>query len=101
MSKRNEKNSNTYEYTCLFGTFKLSKIGMYKFWYSYVKQKYREKAKLCYMDTDTVYMKTDDIYKDIAEYVETRFNTSNYEFNRPLPKVKNKVKIIVGLKAKT
>ena len=34
----------------------------------------------------TVYRKTDDIYKDIAEYVETRFDNSNYELDRPLPK---------------
>ena len=59
----------------------LSKILMYEFWYDYVKPKYGEKAKLCYMDTDSfiVYIKTDDIYKDIAEDVETRFDTSNYE----------------------
>ena len=31
-----------------------------------------------------------DIYKDIVEDVETRFDTSNYELNRPLPKGKNK-----------
>ena len=29
----------------------LSKILMYEFWYDYVKPKYGEKAKLCYMDT--------------------------------------------------
>ena len=34
--------------------------------------------------------KADDIYKDIAEDVETRFDTSDYELNRPLPKWKNK-----------
>ena len=42
---------------------------MYEFWYDYVKLKYGEKAKLCYMDTDSfiVYIKkTNDIYKDIA-----------------------------------
>ena len=37
-----------------------------------------------------VYIKTDNIYKDIAEDVETRFNTSNCELAGPLPKVKNK-----------
>ena len=44
------------------------------------------------MDTDSfiVYLKTDDIYKDIAEDVETRFDTSNYELDRLLPKGKNK-----------
>ena len=31
----------------------LSEILMYKFCYDYVKPKYGEKAKLCYMDTDT------------------------------------------------
>ena len=35
------------------------------------------------------YIKTDDIFKDIAEDVETRFETSNYELDRPLPKGKN------------
>ena len=33
------------------------------------------------MDTDSfiVHVKTDDIYKDIAEDVQTKFDTSNYE----------------------
>ena len=37
------------------------------------------------MDTHSfiVYIKTDDIYKDIAEDVKTRFDTSNYELDRP------------------
>ena len=41
-----------------------------------------------YMDTDSfsVYIKTDDIYKDIAEDVEIRFDTPNYELKRRLPK---------------
>ena len=69
----------------------LSKIVMPEFWYDYVKQKYGEKAKLCYMDTDSfiVYIKIDDIFTSNAEDVETRFETSNYELNRPLPKGKN------------
>ena len=32
-------------------------------------------------------MKTDDIYKDIAEDVETTFDT-NFELDRPFPKGK-------------
>ena len=100
----------------------LSKILMYEFWYDYVKPKYGEKVKLCYMDTDSfiVYIKTDDIYKDIAEDVETRFDTSNYglecnSIDRPLTKGRNKKVIglmkdelggkimtkFVGLRAKT
>ena len=54
----------------------LSKMLMYEFWYDYVKPKYGEKAKLCFMDTDSfiVYIKTNDIYKDIAEDVKTKFD---------------------------
>ena len=36
-----------------------------------------------------IWIQTHNIYKDIAEIVETRFDTSNYEFNRSLPKAKN------------
>ena len=44
------------------------------------------------MDTDSfiVYIKRDDIYKGITKDVETRFDTSNYELDRSLPKGKNK-----------
>ena len=52
---------------------------IYEFWYDYVKRKYVEKTWWCYMDTDSlfVYIKGDDIYKDIAEDVETRFVIKN------------------------
>ena len=41
---------------------------MYELWFDYVKRKYGEKTKLCNMDTDSfiVYIKTDDVYKDIC-----------------------------------
>ena len=74
---------------CLgISVLELSKIIMYKFWYDLVKPKYGEKAKLCNMDTDSfiVYIKNICIYKDIAEDVETRFDTSDYELERLLPK---------------
>ena len=56
---------------------------MYEFWYDNVKLKYGENSKLCYMDTDSfiVHVKTDDSYKDIAEDVETRFDTSNFQLD--------------------
>ena len=70
----------------------LSKLIMYEFHYDYMLPKYKEKIKLCYMDTDSyVYdIKTEDFYKDIAEDVETRFNTSGYIPDRPLLVGKNK-----------
>ena len=59
----------------------LSEILMYEIWYDYVNSKYDEKAKLWYMDTNSfiVYIITADLYKDIAEDLETRFFTLNYE----------------------
>ena len=43
----------------------LRKMVMYEFWYDYIKPKYKEKTKLCYIDTDsfTVYIKMNDIIK--------------------------------------
>ena len=60
---------------------------MYEFWYDYIKLKYGENAKLCYMVTNIfiVHVKTDDICKGITD-VETKFDTSNFEIDRPLPK---------------
>ena len=71
---------------------------MYKFWYDYIKVKYSENAKLCYMDTGSfiAHVKIDNIYKDIAEDVETRFDTSNFELDRPLPKGKSKKSIWIN-----
>ena len=47
------------------------------------------------MDTDSfiVHVKTEDIYKDIADDAETRFGTSNFELQRLLPPEKNKANI--------
>ena len=44
------------------------------------------------MDTDSfiVYIKTDDIYKNIADIVETLFYISKYELDRPSPNGKHK-----------
>ena len=65
-------------------TLELRKILMYQFWHYYDKPKYGDKARLCYI----VYIKIDDIYKEIAEDVETKFDTTTYELDRPLPKGK-------------
>ena len=75
----------------------ISKTLMYEFWYDYMKPKYGNDVKLCYMDTDSFIMniKTNDFYEDIANDVENRLDTSNYEVNRPLPMGKNKK--VIGL----
>ena len=63
---------------------------MYEFWYDYIKPQYCEKSKLCHIDTDSfiVHIKTDDIYRDIAEDVEIRFDLSKYGLERSFPKGK-------------
>ena len=55
-----------------------------------MKPKYGDKVKLCYMDME---IKTEDFYKDIANDVEEKYDTSNYISERPLPIGKDKKKI--------
>ena len=75
----------------------VTKTLMYKFWYDYIKPKYQDIAKLCYMDTDSfiTYIKTEDFYKDIADDVKKWFDASNYikDDKRLLPIGQNKKKI--------
>ena len=75
----------------------ISKILMCEFWYNYMKPKYIDNVKLCYMDTDSFVMniKREDFYKDIANDVGKKFDTSNYEVDSPLPIGKNKK--VIGL----
>ena len=66
----------------------LSKIVMYEFHYDYKKRKYdNDKLTLYYLDTDSLIysIETDDFYKDIANDIKDRFNTSGYNSSRPLP----------------
>ena len=77
----------------------ISKTLMYKFWYDYIKPKWGDKARLCYVDTENfvIHIKTEDFYKDIADDVERWFDTSNYngKDERSLPIGKNKK--VIGL----
>ena len=54
---------------------------MYEFWYDYIKPKYQDKAKLCYMDTDSfiIHIETEDFYKDIADDIDKQYDTSEYD----------------------
>ena len=58
----------------------ISKILMYEFWYDYIKPKYNDKVKLCYMDMDSFIMsiKTNDFYNDIPNDVEKRLDIYSY-----------------------
>ena len=61
----------------------ISKTLMYEFLYDYVKPKYKDKAKLCYMDTGSFVINvfTEDFFEDIKTDVEKWFDTSNYDEN--------------------
>ena len=84
--KKNKVKMNKPIYLGL-SILEISKTLMYEFWYDYMKPKYNDNVKLCYMDTDSFIMNinTNDFYKDISNDVENRFDTSNHEVNRPLP----------------
>ena len=66
----------------------ISKTLMYEFWYDYIKPKYQDRAKLCYMDTKSfaIHIKTEDFYEDIADGIEKWFHTTNSskDDSRPL-----------------
>ena len=72
----------------------ISKTLMYEFWYDYIEPEYRDRAKLCYTDTDSfvIYIITEYFFEDISNDVERWFDTSNYNENdkRPLPIGMNK-----------
>ena len=65
----------------------ISKTLMYEFWYDYLKPKYNDKAKLCYMDTDSfalnIFIK--NFFEDVNNDVERLFDTSNYDENDKIP----------------
>ena len=75
----------------------LSKILMYEFHYDYMIPKYGNRLILCYMDSDSLvcHIKTKDFYADIVDDVQTRFDTSDYIPDRPLPVQLNKK--VIGL----
>ena len=77
----------------------ISKMLMYEFWYDYVKPKYKDKAKLCYMDTNSfvIHIFTEDLFEDINNDVERWFDTSNYDKNDKRPLSISMNKKVIGL----
>ena len=67
----------------------ISKTLMYEFYYNYLKPKYGDKIKLCYMDTDSFifYVETNDFFEDIKDDIHDWFDTSkiNNKLDRPIP----------------
>ena len=53
----------------------INKTLMPEFWYDYIKSRYQNNAKLCYMDTDSfiISIKIENVYEDIADDVEKKF----------------------------
>ena len=77
----------------------ISKTLMYEFWYDYVKPKYKDKAKLCCMDTDSfaINIFTKDFFEDISNDVERWFDTSNYDKNGKRPLSVGMNKKVIGM----
>ena len=77
----------------------ISKTLMYEFWYEYTKPKYKEKAKLCYMDTDSFVINifTEDFFEDINNDIERWFDTSNYDKNDKRPFKTGINKKVIGM----
>ena len=73
---------------CILG---LSKVSMYKFHYDCIKNKYDNKPKLLFIDTDSLMyeIKTEDVYEDFSS------NKEIFDFNNYLTKSKSKkIKIL-------
>ena len=76
VGNRNEKTKvkmNNLVYLFSMWLLDISNMFMYKFWCDYIKPKYEDRAKLCYMDTDSFidHIITEDFFVDIFDDVES------------------------------
>ena len=72
---------------------------MYEFWYDYIKPKYKDKAKLCYINTDSFVIRifTEDFFENNNNDVEKWFGTSNYDKNDKIPLQTGINKKVIGM----
>ena len=61
--------------------FQISKTLMYEFWYDFTRPKYQSNTNLCYMDLGSfiIHIETEVFYKDVADDIKKRYDTSNYK----------------------
>ena len=69
--KKIQANMNRPVYLSM-SILEISKTLMCEFWYDYIKPKYQNNAKLCYIDIDSfiIHFLSEDFYKDIADDVK-------------------------------
>ena len=77
----------------------ISKTLMYDFYYGYLKEKYGDRVRLCYTDTDSfiLYILTEDFYEDIESDVNEKFDTSSYSKNTNRPITVGVNKKVLGM----
>ena len=77
----------------------ISKTLMYEFWWDYIKPKYQNNAKLCYMDSDSfvIHIKPEDFYEGIANDVKKWFDKSNYSEDDKSPLLNDMSKKVIDL----
>ena len=77
----------------------ISKTLTYESWYGYLKPKYKDNAKLCYMDTDSfvINILTEEFFEDISNDVERWFDTFDYDKNDKGPLSMGIDKKVIGM----
>ena len=77
----------------------LSKTLMFDFHYNYIRNKYKDKAELLFTDTDSLMyeIRTEDFYKDIAQDIKTKFDTSDYPKDHPSGILTGVNKKVIGM----
>lgn len=77
-----------------FSVLEYAKHHMYQFHYDFIKNKYKDRAQLCYTDTDSLLylIFTEDVFKDLRDNI-SQFDTSNYITNNEynIPKLNEKI----------